>query len=123
MKKLAFSFVVGLLLSFNTHAINILVPAYFYPSFDPNQSFWDEMTAAAGQVGITAIMNSDSGPGSSANSDYTTAVDAFRAAGGKVLGYAHTSYGARSQTEVRSEVASYASFYNIDGIFLDENVQ
>lgn len=120
MQKLAFSFLVGLLLSFNAHAVNILLPAYFYPSSDPNQSFWDEMTAAAGQVGITAIMNPANGPGSSANSDYTTAVDAFRAAGGKVVGYAHTSYGVRSQAEVLSEVASYASFYNIDGIFLDE---
>jgi len=120
MKKFAYSSLVGLLLSFNAHAISILLPAYFYPSSDPNQSFWDEMTAAAGQVDITAIMNPDSGPGLSVNSDYTTAVDAFRAAGGKVVGYAHTSYGARSQAEVLSEVASYANFYNIDGIFLDE---
>ena len=120
MKKFAFSSLAGLLLSFNAHAVNILLPAYFYSSSDPNQSFWDEMTAAAGQVGITAIMNPDSGPGSSVNSDYTTAVDVLRAAGGKVVGYVHTSYGARSQTEVLSEVSSYASFYNIDGIFLDE---
>lgn len=120
MKKFAFNSLVWLLLSFNAHAVNILLPAYFYPSSDPNQSFWDEMTAAAGQVGITAIMNPDNGPGSSVNSDYTTAVDVFRAAGGKVVGYAHTSYGARSQADVLSEVASYASFYNIDGIFLDE---
>ena len=120
MKKFAFNSLVWLLLSFNAHAVNILLPAYFYPSSDPNQSFWDEMTAAAGQVGITAIMNPDSGPGSSVNSDYTTAVDVLRAAGGKVVGYVHTSYGARSQTEVLSEVSSYASFYNIDGIFLDE---
>ena len=120
MKKFAFNSLVWLLLSFNAHAVNILLPAYFYPSSDPNQSFWDEMTAAAGQVGITAIMNPDSGPGSSVNSDYTTAVDVLRAAGGKVVGYVHTSYGVRPQTEVLSEVASYASFYNIDGIFLDE---
>ena len=120
MKKFSFNSLVWLLLSFNAHAVNILLPAYFYPSSDPNQSFWDEMTAAAGQVGITAIMNPDNGPGSSVNSDYTTAVDVFRAAGGKVVGYAHTSYGARSQADVLSEVASYASFYNIDGIFLDE---
>ena len=120
MKKFAFNSLVWLLISFNAHAVNILLPAYFYPSSDPNQSFWDEMTAAAGQVGITAIMNPDNGPGSSVNSDYTTAVDVFRAAGGKVVGYAHTSYGARSQADVLSEVASYASFYNIDGIFLDE---
>ncbi|MEQ1742315.1 MAG: spherulation-specific family 4 protein [Candidatus Nitrotoga sp.] len=120
MKNLVFSFLVGLLLSFNAHAVNILLPAYFYPSSDSNQSFWDEMTAAAGQVSITAIMNPDSGPGLSVNSDYTTAVDAFRAAGGKVVGYAHTSYGARSQADVLSAVASYSSFYNIDGIFLDE---
>jgi len=87
MKKLAFSFILGLLLSFNAHAVNILLPAYFYPFSNLNQSFWDEMTAAAGQVGITAIVNPNSGPGTSVNPDYTTAVDAFRAAGGRVVGY------------------------------------
>ncbi|MBC7756557.1 MAG: spherulation-specific family 4 protein [Bdellovibrio sp.] len=99
---------------------NILVPAYFYPSFDPAQSNWDEMTAAASKTNITAIMNPASGPGSAENSDYTAAINAFRAAGGKVIGYVPTNYGARSQADVLAEVGNYQNFYNVDGIFLDE---
>lgn len=108
-------------LSFNTGATEILVPAYFYPSSDPNLSFWDEMTAAASQgVSITAIMNPNSGPSTAVNSDYTAAVNAFRAAGGKVIGYVSTSYGARNASAVLADVNAYKNFYQIDGIFLDE---
>jgi hypothetical protein len=109
------------MLMLNAHATEILVPAYFYPSNDPNLSFWDEMTAAASQgVGITAIMNPNSGPSTAENSDYTNAVSAFRAAGGKVIGYVPTGYGARDASLVLADVSAYKSFYQIDGIFLDE---
>ena len=105
----------------NANATEILVPAYFYPSSDPNLSFWDEMTAAASQgVAITAIMNPDSGPSNAINSDYTAAVDTFRAAGGKVIGYVSTQYGARDAGAVLADVSAYKNFYQIDGIFLDE---
>ena len=109
------------MLMLNAHATEILVPAYFYPSSDPNLSFWDEMTAAASQgVGITAIMNPNSGPSTAENSDYTNAVSTFRAAGGKVIGYVPTGYGARDASLVLADVSAYKSFYQIDGIFLDE---
>ncbi|HOY70748.1 MAG TPA: spherulation-specific family 4 protein [Methylotenera sp.] len=112
---LSFSF------SLNASATEILVPAYFYPSSDPNLSFWDEMTAAASQgVAITAIMNPNSGPSNVINSDYTAAVDTFRAAGGKVIGYVSTQYGARDASAVLADVNAYKNFYQIDGIFLDE---
>ena len=46
------------LAAWSAQAVELLVPAYFYPSFDPAQSQWDEMTAALAQgVSITAIMN------------------------------------------------------------------
>lgn len=105
-------------LSYNASATEILVPAYFYPSSDPNLSFWDEMTAAASQgVGITAIMNPNNGPSDAVNTDYTSAVNAFRAAGGKVIGYVSTQYGARDAAVVLAEVNAYQNFYQIDGIF------
>lgn len=112
-------YLLCLMASFNVSA-NILVPAYFYPSFDPAQSNWDEMTAAASKTNITAIMNPASGSGSAVNSDYTAAVNTFRAAGGKVIGYVATNYGARAQADVINEINNYQNFYNIDGIFLDE---
>jgi Spherulation-specific family 4 len=112
-------------------AMEIMVPAYFYPSFDPAQSQWDEMQAAlASGVPVTAIMNVFNGPGTAANSDYRAAVDQFRAAGGRVLGYVYTCYGnntctsgvapTRSTTEVLADVQRYADWYAIDGIFFDE---
>lgn len=105
----------------HANATEILVPAYFYPSSDPNLSFWDEMTSSLNQgVGITAIMNPNSGPSNAVNSDYTAAVNSFRSAGGKVIGYVSTQHGARDANAVLADVNSYKSFYNIDGIFLDE---
>ncbi|MGB2832519.1 MAG: spherulation-specific family 4 protein [Methylotenera sp.] len=122
MKKNLIYLLSGLILSItcNVNATEILVPAYFYPSSDPNLSFWDEMTVAAGQVNITAIMNPNSGPSNAVNSDYTAAVGAFRAAGGKVIGYVSTQYGALDASTVLADVNAYKNFYTIDGIFLDE---
>ena len=118
IKHLA-ALVVSSMISLSASA-NILVPAYFYPSFDPAQSNWDEMTAATSKTQITAIMNPASGPGSAVNNDYTLAVNTFRAAGGKVIGYVPTNYGARLQADVLAEVNNYQNFYHVDGIFLDE---
>jgi hypothetical protein len=115
--------------------LELIVPAYFYPAF--SGSFWDQLTAQA-EAGtpITAIMNPASGPGAAANSDYTAAISAFRAAGGKVLGYVPTGYagasvnaGASCQpavgttytvSDVTACAQQYKNFYSVDGIFLDE---
>lgn len=125
-------------LSANSFAAQILVPAYFYPSYDPAQSYWDEMESAVrAGASVTAIMNPASGPdvgpnypGHTVNSDYVAAVDSFRAAGGKVLGYVSTCYGdnncynktpaVRSAQDVMNDVRAYSDFYHVDGIFLDE---
>jgi hypothetical protein len=112
-------------------AIEIVVPAYFYPSWMPSLNEWKDMTAVAGQgVQITAIMNPGNGPGAASNSDYVSAVSSFRAAGGKVLGYVYTCYGVnhctpevpatRSTTEVLADAQKYANWYGVDGVFLDE---
>jgi Spherulation-specific family 4 len=112
-------------------AVELLVPAYFYPSFDPALSQWDEMTAAVvAGTKITAIVNPNNGPGSAINSDYTRAINDFRAAGGKVLGYVYTCYGnntcnpalpaLRTTADVLADAQKYQTWYSVDGIFLDE---
>lgn len=112
-------------------AVEIVVPAYFYPSWMPSLNEWKDMTAVASQgVQITAIMNPGNGPGAASNSDYVNAVNSFRAAGGKVLGYVYTCYGVnhctpevpptRSTTDVLADAQKYASWYGVDGVFLDE---
>ena len=112
-------------------ATALLVPAYFYPSSGPTQSYWDELTAAAASgASVTAIMNPANGPGSAFNRDYAAAVNSFRAAGGKVLGYVYTCYGGtqcvtglpptQTTAQVLAAAQRYADWYGVDGIFLDE---
>ncbi len=94
-----------------------LVPAYFYPSGNP---YWGTLTTSAAATGVNAILNPNSGPGTSADPNYVTAVNNLRAAGGHVFGYVHTSYGARALGTVEAEIDSYVNFYAVDGIFIDE---
>lgn len=92
----------------------MFIPAYFYPG-----PLWDQATAGAPTVG-TMIMNPASGPGASSNSDYVAAVNKALAAGVKVIGYVHTSYGLRDAAVVKSEIDAYKAWYGVSGIFLDE---
>jgi hypothetical protein len=115
--------------------IEIIVPAYFYPSF--SGSAWQQLTQQASLgTPITAIMNPASGPGVGVNSDYVTAINQFRAAGGRVLGYVPTGYAggavsagsscqpatgtSYSASDVLTCARSYATNYRVDGVFLDE---
>lgn len=99
--------------------ITALVPAYFYPTWWSG-SPWDQLNAAAAKIPIEAIMNPASGPGGGVNSDYVHAVNALRAAGGKVIGYVSTSYGSRPAADVFADIDAYLEWYSVDGIFLDE---
>lgn len=97
----------------------LIIPGYFYPSLADPDNEWN-IVAGLPKGGII-IMNPNSGPGSSVNSDYTTAVANVKANGFTVLGYVHTSYGARAAADVKADVNLYQSFYDIDGIFYDES--
>jgi len=97
--------------------LQILVPLYVEPG-----SAWDELVTAAGTgVKIIAIINPNSGPGTSISSSYKTYMQKFAAAGIDMVGYVHTSYGARSISDVTSDISTYASLYTgLKGIFIDE---
>jgi len=97
--------------------LEIVVPAYFYPS---GGSDWPKLNAAAAKVPITAIMNPGNGPGTNVDSNYTSVVNSLRAAGGRVIGYVYSSYGARSKQVVINDINKYEELYNVDGIFVDE---
>ncbi|OYW30515.1 MAG: PEP-CTERM sorting domain-containing protein [Methyloversatilis sp. 12-65-5] len=107
---------------FSSHtvsALELLVPAYFYP-VDEGITYWQALADAAPDVAITAILNPDSGPGAAFDGDYAAVANAFQAAGGRLIGYVHTGYGARSEALVRAEIDRYYAQYGVDGIFLDE---
>jgi hypothetical protein len=96
--------------------VKAMVPLYMYPTY--LGSFWNVIEENPTNVEYV-IANVNSGPGSSANSDYTTHIGNMHAVGVKVLGYIDTDYGAISQASVEAQMSSWASFYTVDGFFLD----
>lgn len=107
------------LLSAAENTPDLLVPAYFYPEGN-GATDWARLTAAAGKVSITAIINPDSGAGATKDPTLATAIGNFKAAGGTVLGYVSTNWGQRDLASVKSDIDKYASWYPVDGLFLDE---
>jgi hypothetical protein len=96
-----------------------IIPAYFYPS-GKGLTYWNSMNAAAARIPLIAILNPNSGPGSTPDPDYVAVVNSLRAAGGRVIGYISTNYTSNSSVSVKANIDLYYSFYSVDGIFLDE---
>lgn len=107
-------------------SLGITVPAYFYPGSggpDGVGDGWAAMTAAAGKTPITAIFNPDSGPvPGPADPNYVRAITQLEQAGGKVVAYVDTGYGALSVSTVENNISTYIGQYGklVDGIFLDD---
>lgn len=100
-------------------ALRVLVPAYFYPV--PG-SPWSRLNAmASAHPGrIHAIGNPASGPGGAIDPNYSATFNAFRASGGKLLGYVDSNYGQRPLGAVRADIVKWFAFYPLDGIFVDQ---
>jgi len=98
--------------------VKILVPLYVYPG-----AAWDLLsTAAATGVKIIAIINPNSGPNANGpDSSYTTYINKLKTAGVELVGYVHTSWGARAIATVQNEIDIYYNKYpGVTGIFFDE---
>lgn len=103
--------------------VDILVPAYFYPGVDGNgngQDDWKDMANAVEHIGVTAIMNPNSGSGENSNPDYVAAVTHLRQRGGLVIGYLSTAHGQRPIADLKKEIKNYIDWYKVDGFFFDE---
>jgi hypothetical protein len=95
---------------------SVAVPAYFYPSAG---GLWNTADSSAPGVGIM-IANVANGPGTGVNSDYASAIAAARAAGVRVFGYVHTTYGAISAGTVEANINAWRTLYGVTSIFIDE---
>jgi len=96
--------------------LKLLVPLYMYPGAP-----WDTVAASGSVVSTVAIINPDSGPGNGPDSTFTTYMNKLHQAGVEMIGYVHTSYGARAIADVKAEIDIYATqFPLLVGIFLDE---
>jgi len=94
----------------------MLVPLYV----DPGSS-WDTVISGAASVPTIVIVNPDSGPGGAPDSSYSSYMTQMADAGIVMVGYVHTSYGARSLSDVEADINTYASEWShLSGIFLDE---
>ena len=69
---------------------------------------------------IEVILNPASGPGKKPDPAYVKVASDLRKARGKILGYVSTNYAKRDIAAIEQDVRAYASFYEVDGIFLDE---
>ena len=98
------------------HEQAMAIPMYM----DPSAADWAQETRAASDVPLL-VANPNSGPGTSADSSYSQAIAAAHSAGQTIIGYIHTSYGARAIADVEADIDTWYSFYPaIDGIFSDE---
>ncbi len=92
----------------------VAVPSYIYPG-----TAWSQIDAGEPPVDL-AVINPASGPGTAPDPNYAAQVTTSQSSGVDVLGYVHTSYGARSLSTVENEVSEYESWYHVNGIFVDE---
>lgn len=97
----------------------LAIPSYFYPCTGPSGCYWNQLNNGAPTVGL-AIINPDSGPGTSQDQNYVNQTLRTQAKGIIVLGYVYTSYGNRPAEEVKSDVDLYYTWYRVNGIFFDE---
>ena len=100
--------------------MKILWPAYIYPS-----PVWDEIIGIVTETGVdlTAIINPNSGPGGKGYPDhsYRQAITKMHTAHIPMVGYVHTSYGARDIRIIINEIEKWQNdYFSISGIFLDE---
>jgi hypothetical protein len=90
-----------------------LIPAYVPPHAIV------ELVRASSRPRLLVI-NPANGPGAVAVPAYRAAVRAAQRAGARVLGYVPTTYAQRPAADVMADIDRYASWYGVDGIFLDE---
>ena len=90
-----------------------LIPAYVPPHA------LVELVRASSRPRLLVI-NPANGPGAEAAPAYRSAVRTAQRAGARVLGYVATTYGERPAADVVADIDRYASWYGVDGIFLDE---
>jgi hypothetical protein len=103
----------------------LLIPFYLYPQVWISGNAYEQLASIATahpSVGITAVINPDSGPGTSQDPNFVQGISILKNAGIHVIGYIYTSYASRPIADVEADIDRYVSFYgsSISGIMFDE---
>ena len=69
---------------------------------------------------IVATFNPNSGAGTAKDANVATWVAKLKSAGVVMIGYTYDNYGARTLTDLKADADKYKSWYNADGLFIDE---
>jgi len=97
-----------------------IVPLYSYPS----AAAWNAIVQAKqahAAVNVVAIVNPNSGPGTSVDGTFTAGIAKLVAAGIVPIGYVSTNYTKRGQAAVKADTDAWrASYPAVQGIFFDE---
>jgi len=103
-------------------ATGVYIPLYMYPG-GTGWTHWQKVIDtknAHPSVPFTAAINPNSGAGSSQNSAFVNGINKLQAANIRVLGYMSANYGDRSLDSLKAEIDKYISWYDVDGIMVDE---
>jgi hypothetical protein len=97
----------------------LVIPLYAYPT-DGSWAALVQAKLAYPNVPFIAVINPNSGPGSSQDPNYVQGIKNLQASGIEVLGYADTAYGADSISSVEANVNLYHTWYGVNGIMFDD---
>ncbi len=101
-------------------AAGTIVPLYTYPD-DPSWTAIVTARQAHPSVRVVAIVNPDSGPGTSKDGAFTTGIAKLVAGNVQVIGYVATGYASHSLASMQGAIDQWKTFYpQIEGIFFDE---
>jgi hypothetical protein len=90
------------------------------PIYGNTSTQFSAAEAAARRVPLIAVFNPSDGPGTSKNTSYANWVNRIKAAGGEVTGYLATGYAGNALSNMKSQMDKYATWYGVNGYFLDE---
>lgn len=92
---------------------------YIYPT---TKTTWQKLfdSYKSQSINAWAIINVNSGPGTSLDSNYARAVVELHSSGIKSLGYVRTDYARQSLATVKGEIDRWKQYYLPHGIFFDE---
>ena len=99
--------------------VGVVIPLYTYPT-DGSWSAVIQAKQAYPNVPFIAVINPNSGPGSSQDSNFVQGIKNLQTAGIKVVGYVDTAYGGDSISSVEANVNLYHTWYGVNGIMFDD---
>ena len=100
--------------------LQLIVPAYFYPS-GPGMKAWQRLMDASSKVPIVVIANPSSGPGDLLDQEYAAVIDVASDKELRVIGYVNTEYGKKPMKDAKNEIDRWVYFYpSVAGFFFDQ---